>query len=79
MALLARALASLEIAYAGRWVKRVKAAATQTHLTAAERMSNVSSAFEVVQLNLLEGKLVLLVDDVNATFAIAGACAIVLH
>ena len=35
-------------------MKRVKAAATQTHLTAAERMSNVSSAFEVVQLNLLE-------------------------
>ena len=60
-------------------MKRVKAAATQTHLTAAERMSNVSSAFEVVQLNLLEGILVLLVDDVNATFAIVFACAIVLH
>ena len=30
-------------------VRQVKATAEQTHLTAAGRMSNVSSAFEVVQ------------------------------
>lgn len=75
-AFLARALAKrLEIAYAGRWLKRVKATPTQTHLTAAGRMSNVSSAFEVVQRDSVKGKSVLVVDDVITTGATVYACA----
>ena len=75
-ALLARALARrLKIAYAGHWVKRLKATPTQTHLTAAERMSNVSSAFEVVQRNSVIGKSLLVVDDVITTGATAYAFA----
>ncbi|HBO87728.1 MAG TPA: hypothetical protein DD620_03135 [Verrucomicrobia bacterium] len=38
----------LHFAYAGRRLKWVTATLTQTHLTVAERMSNVSSACEVV-------------------------------
>ena len=38
----------LQFAYAGRRLKWVTATLTQTHLTVAERMSNVSSACEVV-------------------------------
>jgi competence protein ComFC len=50
-------------------VKRVKATPTQTHLTADERMSNVSSAFEVVQRDSVKGKSVLVVDNVITTGA----------
>ena len=47
-------------------MKQSNATTTQTDLTATGRMNNVSSAFEVVQRNSLEGKLVLLVVGVNA-------------
>ena len=56
-------------------MKRVKATITQTHLTAAGRMSNVSSAFEVVQRDSVKGKSVLVVDDVITTGATVYACA----
>ncbi len=75
-ALLARALAKrLQVAYAGSWAKRVKATPTQTHLTAAERMSNVSSAFEVVRRDSVKGKSLLVVDDVITTGATVYAFA----
>ena len=50
-------------------VKRLKNTVSQTHLSAEERNQNVGDAFEVSPLkrNLVEGKALLIVDDVITT------------
>jgi ComF family protein len=48
---------------------------TQTHKSRYERWKNVSSSFEVVHPEKLEGKHLLLVDDVITTGATLEACA----
>lgn len=50
--------------------------ATQTHKTKEERWNNVKDIFEVKHVNQLEGKYVLLVDDVLTTGATLEACAL---
>jgi ComF family protein len=54
---------------------RVRDTQTQTHLTARERLHNVTDAFEAARPARLRGRKVLLVDDVMTTGATVGACA----
>lgn len=50
--------------------------ATQTHKTKEERWQNVKDIFELHHPELLEGKYVLLIDDVLTTGATLEACAL---
>jgi ComF family protein len=56
-------------------VRRRKSSAAQAGLTSAERRRNVAGAFEIRNRKLVEGKHVLLIDDVLTTGATAAACA----
>ena len=59
---------------ARRAVARVRPTATQTHLTAPERRANMTGAFEARNPEWIEGKRILLVDDVMTTGATVEAC-----
>lgn len=48
---------------------------TQTHLTARERVANVQGAFTVRRPSAVQGRAVLLVDDVMTTGATVSECA----
>ncbi len=61
-----------------RGLKRVKKTGTQTRLTAGARMDNVKDAFRVLKGRRLDGRNVLLVDDVMTTGATASECAVAL-
>jgi ComF family protein len=54
---------------------RVRATPSQTQLGAGERQSNVCGAFRVCKPEAIQGKKVLLVDDVITTGATVDACA----
>lgn len=56
-------------------LKRRAQTATQTHLNRLERWENVKNAFKVIKPEMLQGKHVLLVDDVITTGATMEACA----
>lgn len=56
-------------------MERVRATETQTRKTLAERQANVASAFRLRDPAPLEGRYVLLVDDVFTTGATLEACA----
>ncbi len=56
-------------------VLRVKNTETQTRKSRSERLENMQSAFEIKDENELEGKHVLLVDDVITTGATLESCA----
>jgi ComF family protein len=58
-----------------RVLHRIRPTATQTNLTAPQRLSNVHNAFQSRREKLLSGKRVLLVDDVMTTGATVNACA----
>lgn len=74
--LLARRLArSLRVPWLGGLLVRVKPTATQTGLGAARRRSNVSRAFCGRQREWIEGRSLLLVDDVMTTGATLHECA----
>jgi ComF family protein len=60
-------------------MSRQKATAPQAGLTGAQRRLNVRGAFAVKRRHLIEGRRVLLVDDVFTTGATAGTCAAVLR
>lgn len=62
-----------------RTVRRVRDTPTQTGLTAAQRRANVRHAFVVPDATWLEGRTVLLVDDVMTTGATVSECARVLR
>ncbi len=55
-------------------VKRVKFTASQTHKHAAERRENVAEAFELAKKKAIEGKHVLVVDDVVTTGSTVLSC-----
>jgi ComF family protein len=78
-ALLAGELARLvDKPLARRCAVRVRSTATQTHLTARERLENVRGAFQAVNEQWIEGRRLLLVDDVMTTGATVNECARVL-
>jgi len=56
-------------------LKRIRPTATQTNLTAKQRLSNVVGAFQYGREKRLAGRRVLLVDDVMTTGATVNACA----
>ncbi len=56
-------------------LRRKRATAQQAGLSSARRRTNVAGAFEVGKRVELEGRRVLLVDDVITTGSTAGACA----
>ena len=58
-----------------RLLRRIRPTATQTNLTAAQRLSNVTDAFQYGREKRLTGKNILLVDDVMTTGATVNACA----
>lgn len=59
-------------------VRRVRATSAQAGLTHAKRRTNVAGAFRAAKRGQLEGKRVLLIDDVMTTGATASACALAL-
>ena len=56
-------------------LRRVRLTETQTHLTAAQRLTNVHGAFQVPRPGRVAGRRWLLIDDVMTTGATVGACA----
>ena len=56
-------------------LRRIRPTSTQTNLTAPQRLSNVTNAFESRKRKRLAGLRVLLVDDVMTTGATVNACA----
>lgn len=56
-------------------IKRVRHTETQTHLNHLERIENVRNAFKVKNKKFLEGKRVILVDDVVTTGSTVNECA----
>ncbi len=73
--LLARSLARRRNLQVRSAVRRKKPTPAQAGLTGAERRVNVAGAFEVNQPKHVEGRHVLLIDDVLTTGATASACA----
>ncbi len=75
-ALLAFPLAlGLGVPYRGGALARTRETASQVGLGAAARRRNVAGAFAVVQPQAVEGKILLLVDDVMTTGATLDAAA----
>jgi ComF family protein len=56
-------------------IRRIRPTATQTNLTAKERISNVGNAFKHGKTRRLVNRRILLVDDVMTTGATVNACA----
>jgi len=56
-------------------LKRVRNTASQAHLPANDRLTNVADAFAVRRRSEVAGQIVLLVDDVMTTGATASECA----
>jgi ComF family protein len=75
-ALLAQRLARrVGIPFRGRLLWRHRPTATQTHLTAAQRVHNVMGVFSVPWTRPVRGARIVLVDDVMTTGATVNECA----
>jgi ComF family protein len=64
----------LEIQCTEKFLKRIKSTTTQTKKSRLNRWENVSDVFEVAERDQLQGKRILLVDDVVTTGATLEAC-----
>ena len=58
-----------------RLLRRIRPTISQTNLTAQQRLSNVTHAFQLGKKKKLAGESILLVDDVMTTGATVNACA----
>ncbi|HMQ49022.1 MAG TPA: ComF family protein [Saprospiraceae bacterium] len=67
---------SMQIPWSGKHLLRTAYTQTQTQKTRMERFANVEQAFQVPRPADLEGKHLLLVDDVMTTGATLEACAL---
>lgn len=76
--LLARTASAASSAPAVRLLKRVRNTADQNRLTPEERRDNVKDAFAAVNPEKIEGKRILLIDDVYTTGATVSECAWIL-
>ena len=56
-------------------IKRIRFSQSQTHLSSSERMDNVEGAFRLVNPQKVEGKHILLIDDIITTGATITVCA----
>ena len=75
-ALLAASLARrMGVLYKERSARRIRPTVTQTGLTASQRAANVTGAFRAGHFARLNGKRILLIDDVMTTGATVNACA----
>ncbi len=70
-----RLAAATGLKLASRAVRRVRPTATQTMLNRDERRDNMRRAFAVRLAGAIEGKRVVLIDDVLTTGATTSACA----
>ena len=67
------------IPFRGRILRRNRSTATQTRLTAAQRLHNVKGVFSVPWPRPVRGARIVLVDDVMTTGATVNECARTLH
>jgi len=65
----------LGLPLARRCLRRTRADRSQTHLTVSERAANVAGAFDTRWNRWIEGRRILLVDDVMTTGATVNDCA----
>ncbi|GAB3542098.1 ComF family protein [Pontibacter brevis] len=68
----------LELPHHGKALRRTVDTSTQTRKNRLDRWQNVEQVFQVQQPTLVQGKRVLLVDDVMTTGATLEACAVAL-
>lgn len=68
----------LKITFSDRIVKRIKYTESQTTMTLNEREENISGAFRIRNKNAINGKSILLVDDVITTGATISECGKIL-
>jgi ComF family protein len=77
--LLAQGLArTLGVPFLPRALRRIRSTSTQTNLTARQRRENVHNAFRTGKASWIEGRNILLVDDVMTTGATVNECSRVL-
>jgi ComF family protein len=70
--------AALDIPWQARCLQRIKHTTSQTKQTKLGRLQNVANAFYVADKQLIEGKHILLVDDIITTGATLEACSMAL-
>lgn len=68
----------LDIPFSDKVVKRIKYTKSQTTMTLSEREANISGAFKVKNKNAVNGKTILIIDDVITTGATISECGNIL-
>ena len=68
----------LNVTASDRIVKRRKYTESQTTMTLVERQENISDAFKIRNKKIINGKVILLIDDVITTGATISECGKIL-